>query len=110
MLLLNSKSIAGFNVNRKAKIDDGIVDVLFIRNKKTNKITLGTMLSVCRVFLFGIGKIKNNKRFYKTQVSRIDIKCDEYTPINIDGENPLCGNFTLSVQPKKIKILTPKEK
>jgi len=110
MLLLNSKSVAGFNVNPIAKIDDGILDVLFVRNKNSKKITLGAMLSVCRVFLFGISNIKNNKRFLKTQVNQIEIKCDDSIPINIDGENPINGGFNLSVKTKKIKILVPKEK
>ena len=63
-----------------------------------------------RVFLFGINSIKNNKRFLKTQVSHIDIDCDDKTPINVDGENPINGKFSLSVQHKLLKIIIPKEK
>lgn len=110
MLLLNSKSVAGFNVNSKAKIDDGIVDVVIVRNKNNKKITFGAMLSVFRVFLFGINHIKNNKRFFKIQTNQINITCDNSTPINVDGENPLNGSFNLTVQPQKLKVLVTKEK
>ena len=48
MLIINSKSIAGFKVNKGAVLNDGLVDIVLIKSKKD----VVDFASVCRVALF----------------------------------------------------------
>jgi diacylglycerol kinase (ATP) len=109
VLILNSKSVAGFRLNKKAKLDDGVVEVAMF--KSTGKRThLLDVLRVANTFLFGLWSAKNKKYVTYRQLSKFTLKTNDEIPINMDGEKTSKGSFDFSVINNGIKIIAPKRK
>ena len=108
LLIFNSRSTAGFNVNKRAKLDDGIVEILIFHSHKKS-IWLFDLLRTVRFFLFGIKSVRRSKNVTYRQASKFKIKLAEDTIINLDGEKSGKGTFEFSVINKGLKILIPKK-
>ncbi|MDE6583548.1 MAG: YegS/Rv2252/BmrU family lipid kinase, partial [Clostridia bacterium] len=72
LLILNSKSAGGFPLNKDADLNDGVVDVLLVPCKH-KKIHFLAILKVVFVFLLGIKKFKNNKKFIYRKLSHFTL-------------------------------------
>lgn len=107
LLIFNSRSTAGFMVNKKASLDDGIVEIVVFHSHKKS-IWLFDILRAVRFFLFGVNSIKKSKNVTYAQASEFKIKLAEDTVINLDGEKSGKGSFDFTVINKGIKILVPK--
>ena len=107
LLIFNSRSTAGFLVNKKAKLDDGVVEVVVFHSHKKS-IWLFDILRAVRFFLFGVNSIKKSKNVTYRQASSFQIKLAEDTVINLDGEKSGKGSFDFNVINKGLKILIPK--
>ncbi len=104
LLFINSKSVAGFKLNKNAVLDDGKVDVcLFCEKDSRNFVPLFNKIRIARMFLFGYGRLKNNSKV--KVVSTNYAKVRSCMIINRDGECGECTNFELKVIPKGIKII-----
>ena len=104
MLLMNSRSVAGFSLNKNADLQDGKIDVCIIHEKKNKKyVSLSSKLKIAKLFLFGYDKVKNTKRTKVVSIDRAKVRCCEI--INEDGECCQCSDFELQVIQKGIKIL-----
>lgn len=108
LLIFNSRSTAGFNVNKKALLDDGVVEVVVFHSHKKS-IWFFDLLRTVRFFLFGVNSIKKSKNVTYRQASNFKIKLAEDTVINLDGEKSGKGTFDFSVINKGLKILIPKK-
>ena len=108
LLIFNSRSTAGFNVNKKALLDDGVVEVVIFHSHKKS-IWLFDLLRTVRFFLFGVNSIRKSKNVTYRQSSNFKIKLAEDTVINLDGEKSGKGTFEFSVINKGLKILIPKK-
>lgn len=108
LLIFNSRSTAGFNVNKKALLDDGVVEVV-VFHSHPKRIWLFEILRAVRFFLFGVNSVKNSKNVTYFQSSNFKIKLAEDTVINLDGEKSGKGSFDFTVINKGIKILVPKK-
>lgn len=108
LLIFNSRSTAGFNVNRKASLDDGIVEIVVFHSHKKS-IWFFDLLRTVRFFFFGVNSIKKSKHVTYRQSSNFKIKLAEDTVINLDGEKSGKGTFDFSVINKGLKILIPKK-
>ena len=109
LLIFNSRSTAGFNVNKKALLDDGVVEIVVFHSHQKRIWFIETLRAV-RFFLFGLKSVKNSKNVTYRQASNFKIKLAEDTVINLDGEKSGKGSFNFSVINKGIKILIPKTK
>lgn len=109
LLIFNSRSTAGFNVNKKALLDDGVVEIVIFHSHQKS-IWLFEILRAVRFFLFGVNSVKNSKNVTYRQASHFTIKLAEDTVINLDGEKSGKGSFDFSVINKGIKILIPKKR
>lgn len=107
ILITNSRSVAGFKINKKAKLNDGIVELVTF-NTANNKINFFDLLRILNTFLFGINFIKKSKNVTYRQLSQFQIKTKEETPINLDGEKSTHGTFNFSCINKGVKIIVPK--
>ena len=107
LLIFNSRSTAGFLVNKQAKLDDGIVEIIVFHSHEKS-IWLLEMLRAVRFFIFGINSIRKSKNVTYLQASQFNIKMSEDTVINLDGEKSGKGSFDFTVINKGIKILIPK--
>ena len=108
LLIFNSRSTAGFNVNKKALLDDGLVEIVIFHSHKKS-IWLFDLLRTVRFFLFGIKSIIHSKNVTYRQTDKFRIKLSEDTTINLDGEKSGKGSFDFSVINKGLKILIPKK-
>ncbi len=106
LLILNSRSAAGFKINRRAKLNDGVVELVIFKTSK-NHIRLATVTRILNTFLYGIGITKNSKQVIYRTLSKFTIKVSEDTPINLDGEKCTSGTFTFECINKGVKILAP---
>ncbi len=105
LLVVNSRSIGGFIINKKAQLNDGLVDVVLIKSKK-NTIPLSSIFSLAKVFLSGIPKNSTNQiQVFRT--SNFSLTTLDNTIINLDGEKISNGSFIFEVIKKGVRILVP---
>lgn len=63
MLILNSRNVAGFRLNRKALLNDGLVDVVLIKSRKEDKVPFRSVCTVAKFFLKGLAHQKIQKYY-----------------------------------------------
>lgn len=107
VLILNSRSVAGFKINKNASLSDGEVEVV-IFTSQGKYITLTELTTIANTFVYGLDKLKNNKNIIYRRASKFNMKLGEGTAINLDGEKSGEGSFDFEVLQKSIKIITPK--
>ena len=105
MLIINSRSVAGFKINPKAILNDGLVDIVLIKSKK-EKINFSAVLRVAKLFLFGIPK-KSSKNVIILHLDKFEVETPYDTVINLDGEHIGDGSFTFETIKEGINILIP---
>ena len=105
MLILNSRSVAGFMINKRAKLNDGLVDVVLIKSNK-EVVNLRAIVSVAMFFLRGL-KHKNNKNMQVLELNSFHIDTTEDTIINLDGEKIGAGSFDFKVIQQGVEIIVP---
>ncbi len=106
MLIINSHSVAGFKINPKAILNDGLVDVVLIKSKK-EKINFSAVLRVAKLFLFGIPK-KSSKNVTVLHLDKFEVETSTGTIINLDGERIGDGSFSFETIKEGVNILIPK--
>ena len=99
-LALNSRNVASFGVNRKAKLNDGKIDVMLVKNPTAHIGVLG-MGRVLKLFLFGLHSDKNTLRL---RLNQFEATFEKPPIINVDGEKSGEGNFKLSVLKEGVEI------
>lgn len=109
VLILNSKSVAGFKINKSAELNDGEVEIILFHSDD-EKIDFCELKAMANAFLFGIKKTQNNPNVTHLKASSFEITTKEGTVINLDGEKSKEGCFKFTVLQKAIKIIAPKEK
>ena len=109
VLLANSNSVAGMNVNKNADLNDGVIDVGLLRQFKFFKITnLISLIRLVKVFLFKIKKIKNTKFFAHIEAKEILIENYSNSKLNLDGEyGGNSSSITLKMLKEEIEIFAP---
>lgn len=109
LLILNSRSIGGFPINKKGKINSGKFDIYIVKNSN-NKIS--GAYNVIRFMLRGFIGLDLLKVAYHLRESSFDISGDSDMQWTIDGEEGPKGKvhveyledqFHIYANPKKIK-------
>ena len=106
ILIINSKSVAGFKLNKNVDLCDGRVEVVLFHSGK-NKIRLRDKFRILKAFVFGLRSVKKNKMVTYLKSSKFCIKIDADTTLNLDGEKHSGGDFEFEVINKGIKIICP---
>ena len=106
LLIVNSKNVAGFTINRKAVLDDGYVDIVMIDSPKKRGFSFISLLRAAKVFLFGI-KYKNSKHITYLKLKDFEVTIKSKAIINLDGEQGFKGSFKFNSIKKGVKILVP---
>jgi len=109
VLILNSKSVAGFKLNKDAALDDGMVEVVMFHSHK-DKVLLPEIMRTMGAFAFGLESIKNNVKVTYRKLSKFTLTTREGTIINLDGEKSGGGSFDFEVIKEGITIICPKRK
>ena len=103
LLISNSRYTASFPINRQADLQDGLVDIVLIKERK-EKVSLSGIGKVLSLFLFGLAK-RSKKGVTRLQLSSFDIQTSESSAINIDGEYAFNGSFHFEVIKGGVNIL-----
>lgn len=108
MLIINSRSTAGFKLNSKANLSDGKVDVVLIKRENKKLWTyITSIINIAKIFLFDYSWLKNNKYITKFSASEFHLENSKRAIINVDGEKGPYGNIDFKVINKGIKIIVP---
>lgn len=82
-MLLNSRSAAGFKINKERDIDDGLMDVILVQKKRSYFKALFTLL---KMFLFGLNSVRKNKNVIIKKCKTVKIENHSNEPFTQDGE------------------------
>lgn len=104
LLIINSRSTAGFMLNRHAVLNDGYVELLAFYSHE-EKVRLGDVMRCAKVFLNGVGSVMKDKKVIYLKVNEFTLETDGGTIINLDGEKSGEGSFEFRVLPRGIDIL-----
>ncbi len=108
MLIINSRSTAGFKLNAKANLSDGKVDVVLVKRENKKFFTYMTSLfNIAKIFLFDYSILRNNKYITKFSASEFHLENSKRAIINMDGERGPYGNIDFKVINKGIKVIVP---
>ena len=104
LLILNSRNVASFGINKKAKLNDGLVDIMIIKEKR-KKVSLRVAMHVLEMFLVGLTKCKHATRL---RLNNFKVELGD-SVVNIDGEKAGVGNFDFKVIQEGIEIIIGKK-
>lgn len=109
MLIINSRSAAGFKMNSKADLSDGKVDIILIKRENKKLATyLSSLFAIGKIFLIDQCILKNNDYITKLQLSEFHLENSKRAIINVDGEKgSSAGNMNFKVINKGLKIIVP---
>lgn len=97
MMVLNSKSAAGFKINKERDIDDGLIDVILVEKKRSYLVALLTLL---KMFVFGLNSVRKHKNVVIQKCKNVKIENHSNEPFTQDGEE---ADFLT----KEIRISSP---
>ncbi len=112
ILFVNSRSVAGFKLNKNAKLDDGFVDIIMFKNNKKGikgffQRTFN-FFRLLKLFFCGLKHFKTGADIIRTQGKNIKIFNPNKTQFNIDGEAGECeNNINLKVLQKEVNLIVP---
>ena len=107
---MNSRSVAGFALNRGTNLQDGKIEVAIVERKAKQRGFWGkvkAVLSVFRLFLFGY-KAKNNDLIRRSG-SKFEVDVGDEVIWNFDGEKGVGGKLHIEVIPQRVNMLVPKK-
>jgi diacylglycerol kinase family enzyme len=107
---MNSRSVAGFPINRNANLQDGKIEVAVVAEKQKRLGLWGkvkAVLSVFRLFLFGYRA--KNKALLRLEGSEFEVNVGEEVTWNFDGEKGYNGKLHVQVIPSRVNMLVPKK-
>ena len=103
LLAINSRYVAGFKVNKNFALNDGYIDLVLVKNNK-KRITIKSLFSIAKIFLFGIKK-KASKNIIKLRLKSFNLFSPDSEVINLDGEGVGSGDMKFEVIKDGIKII-----
>ena len=108
VLLYNSRSVAGFGINKDALLDDGYIDVVLIKDHGRGLLNFfKNLFKVVKIFVLGAKKLKNNKHTIVRKVKSIKIENVDHSVYNVDGSYGGDGDIDLNVLKQAVDILVP---
>ncbi len=103
-IIANGRYVSGFKIDKNADFHDGLVNVILFKEKNPKKVSLKTLLTICKLFLFGVTSIKNVKNCTILKLDKFSITLNENMAVNLDGENGHKGSFDFSMLNNHIEI------
>ena len=97
--------MSGFKIDNEANCHDGFVNLILFQEKNPKRVSLKTLLTICKLFLGGLAKIKNVKNCHVVKLSKFSVELNEKTPVNIDGEIGHKGSFDFEMLNEHIDII-----
>ena len=115
IMVINSRSVSSFMLDKQAVLNDGLVDVVIVK-EKFHKHELGffrrlrNTFKAVALFLFGFKNAKKNKNMVTFTTSNAHFKVSDNKSWNFDGEKGLDGEIQLKVLKEEITLIVPTKK
>ncbi len=115
IMIINSRSVSSFKLNKKAVLNDGKVDVVIIKEKPRRKEwglfrVIRNFFKTARLFFFGYAHAQKSKCMETFTTSELTLKVDEDMVWNFDGEKGLSGELKISVLQEEISLIIPNKR
>lgn len=107
MLIVNSRYVGGYKVNKNANLNDGFVDIILVKEPKKKGLSFRSLLTIAKLFLFGLDFNKKNKFITYLKLKEFEVNINSKTKINMDGEKASKGSFKFKAIEKGVKIFVP---
>ncbi len=112
VMIMNSRSVASMRINPDAKLDDGEVEVLIVRNspkenERASARHVRYFFSALRTFTRGFRRMSKDKRMYAYRGKDFTVDTPADTVWNFDGEKGISGNIHVQVLKRHIRMLLP---
>lgn len=107
---MNSRSVAGFPINRSANLQDGKIEVAIVEEKGKRLgfwAKVRAVLSVFSLFLFGY-KAKH-RQLIRLSGAEFEVNVGDDVVWNFDGEKGGSGKLKIKVVPARINMIVPKK-
>lgn len=106
---MNSRSVAGFPINRSANLQDGKIEVAIVEEKMKRLGFLGKVRAVLSVFsLFLFGYRAKHKQLIRLEGAAFEVNVGDEVVWNFDGEKGCNGKLQIQVIPARINMIVPK--
>lgn len=107
---MNSRYVAGFNMNNRSSLQDGKIEVAIVKQKRKPNILqrIGGLFNLAKLFLFGYNNAKS-KNLVHLEGSHFDVSVGNDVVWNFDGEKGSQGKLHIEVVPKRVKMILPKK-
>lgn len=112
ILVMNSKSVAGFLFNKMTKLNDGIIDVVLIENAKKGikSKLISTLSRIIKLFTLGLYNATKDRYVKHYQASKVKIEVSDKFDWCLDGEKGTSGPLNIQVLKEHIQIFAKKDK
>ena len=74
MLIVNSRSVAGFKLNKNADLSDGGLDVILIKRKNKVLNYMSSLFAMASIFLFDIKNLKQSNNITRLTLDEFKIE------------------------------------
>jgi len=102
-LIANSNYVAGFNIN---KTDKNLPKLILITEKdNTKKLKLQSLLSMIKLFLFGLQSSGKDRFTTIISFKNLSIISNNTIPCVLDGEKSISNIYEIEIIPKQISIV-----
>lgn len=107
--VLNGRSVAGFPVNRKGSMQDGLIELAVVRQaQKPNLLRkIGVFFSIATMMVFGIRVKKRDIEMI--QGDHVRIRTAENVVWDFDGERGLQGDLDLEILRGHFELFVPSD-
>ncbi len=103
-IIANSRYVAGYRINKMATFNDGYVNVVLVNDNVKKGVSIGALLRIAKVFLFGMNSIKKTKNCIILKLNKFSMTLPDAVQINLDGEAGVKGSFDFEVLKQHIDI------
>lgn len=104
-LVFNSRTIGGLNIDKRADLKDGKLELVVFCDKPNKKrISLSSFFRIFKVFLCGKDKINPSENIISESISSVKIYAEEKLDVNMDGEIVDVKDINVSILPKRLKV------
>lgn len=110
VFVLNGRFVAGFPMNKRASVQDGVLEVVILEQSKPTRCFSRFRTLCLLAHLFLLGKNRKKKGVTVLQGERVEIVTGEDVLWDFDGEKGMKGNVEIAVLPRRITMIVPKNK
>lgn len=105
LLVANSKSVAGFTINKKGNLNDGKVDIILVK-QNIFKIPF----NVWKLFLYGLKIMRKKKCIRHFNTDKVEIEVLDDAVWTVDGEEYRRNDVKIEVLRRHLTFLVDKRK